>query len=108
MSLYVLIDIMATEILLSARDIYHSYGDRPALSGVDVSLAGGEVVALLGPNGSGKSTLIQSLFGHLKAQGEINWFGKSLAKWSPRDLRGVLHICRNLLRFNRANWCGRY
>jgi iron complex transport system ATP-binding protein len=72
--------------LLNARNLRLSYGDRPALRGVDIHLQSGEVVALLGPNGSGKSTLIQSLFGHLQAAGEIDWFDKPLKKWSPREL----------------------
>jgi len=72
--------------LLQARNLTLSYGDRPALRGVDITMATGEVVALLGPNGSGKSTLIQSLFGHLRAAGDIDWFDKPLRKWSTREL----------------------
>jgi iron complex transport system ATP-binding protein len=72
--------------ILQARNLHLSYGDRAALLGVDITLSPGEVVALLGPNGSGKSTLIQSLFGHLHATGDIDWFDKPLKKWSPRDL----------------------
>ena len=72
--------------LLNAHDISVSYGERPALRGVDVSICPGEIVALLGPNGSGKSTLIQSLFGHLPSSGNIEWFGKSLTSWNRREL----------------------
>jgi len=72
--------------MLIARNLTLSYGNRPALRGVDLDLSPGQVVALLGPNGSGKSTLIQSLFGHLHAAGEIEWFGKPLKKWSAREL----------------------
>jgi iron complex transport system ATP-binding protein len=75
---------MAT--LLQSSQITFAYGDRPALRGAGVSLATGEVVALLGPNGSGKSTLIKSLLGHLQAEGMIEWEGKPLAKWSRREL----------------------
>ena len=72
--------------LLQSRNLTLSYGTRPALRGVNLNLSSGQVVALLGPNGSGKSTLIQSLFGHLQAEGEIQWFDKPLKKWSPREL----------------------
>jgi iron complex transport system ATP-binding protein len=77
-------------MLLSARDIIFAYGDRPALRGVSISLAAGEVVALIGPNGSGKSTLIKSLLGHLPASGDISWEGRPLGDWRRRDLARTL------------------
>lgn len=45
-----------------------SYGDHPALRGVSLTVAPGQVVALLGPNGAGKSTLVSTAAG-LRAPG---------------------------------------
>ncbi|SEP52663.1 thiol reductant ABC exporter subunit CydD [Amycolatopsis saalfeldensis] len=39
------------------------YGDRPALSEVDLTLRAGEAVALVGPSGAGKSTMLAVLLG---------------------------------------------
>jgi ABC-type multidrug transport system ATPase subunit len=51
--------------LLSARGVARRFGSRTALLPTDVTLAEGEVVALVGPNGAGKSTLLSILAGAL-------------------------------------------
>ncbi|HEY2778825.1 MAG TPA: ABC transporter ATP-binding protein [Gaiellaceae bacterium] len=52
--------------LLAAHGVARRFGTRVALEPTDVSLAAGEVVALVGPNGAGKSTLLAILAGSLE------------------------------------------
>jgi general nucleoside transport system ATP-binding protein len=70
---------------LEMTGIAKRFGAFSALESVDLSLARGEIVALLGENGAGKTTLMNVLFGHYSAdEGEVRVFGEPLASGRPR------------------------
>ena len=54
---------------LQVRGLRKSYKKRPVIRDVTLSLARGEVVALLGPNGSGKTTCFYSIAGLVTPEG---------------------------------------
>jgi len=69
---------------LRLAGITKRFGDLVANDSISLTLAGGEVLALLGENGAGKSTLVSILFGHYVADaGTIEVFGKPLAPGDP-------------------------
>jgi len=60
--------------LLAGRGVVRSYGATPALRGVSLDVAEGEIVAVTGPSGCGKSTLLHCLAGILRPDaGEIHY-----------------------------------
>ena len=54
-------DTTTNEIMLSMRGIHKSFGDLSVLRGINLSLARGEVLAIIGSSGSGKSTLLRCI-----------------------------------------------
>jgi len=67
--------------MLEVRNIISRYGPVTALHGVDFTLNGGEVLALVGTNGAGKSTLVMSIAGHvIPEQGQIYLEGEDITQ----------------------------
>ncbi|MFJ6101766.1 ATP-binding cassette domain-containing protein [Streptomyces sp. NPDC092359] len=72
--------------VISVNDASFTYpgADRPALTGIDLDLKRGEVIALVGENGSGKTTLAKLLTGlYLPTTGNVHWDGIDLAHADP-------------------------
>lgn len=85
--------------LLEMRRISKRFGPTQALRDVSLSVAGGEVLALIGENGAGKSTLLKVLSGaHLADEGEMSIAGEAYQPRGPHDAResGIAMIYQEL------------
>src|SRR5687767_11271602 len=72
--------------MLHIRNLHARVGGREILRGIDLSVAAGEVHAIMGPNGSGKSTLARVLAGHAEYEvtaGEVRYNGEDLLALDP-------------------------
>lgn len=85
-----------TSPILSLRGISKSFGPTEVLSGLDMDIHAGEVVALLGENGAGKSTASNVISGSIPAtSGEMTWQGAPYAPANPKEAMdagiGMIH-----------------
>ncbi|WP_204003980.1 ABC transporter ATP-binding protein [Micromonospora lutea] len=55
---------MSDDVAIRVRGLRKTYGDSPAVAGLDLDVHRGEVFALLGPNGAGKTTTVEILEGY--------------------------------------------
>lgn len=76
--------------MLTARDLYYDYPGHQVLRGVSLSLAPGEVLAVLGQNGAGKSTLLRCLAGALQPKGQVELDGRPLRAVPPGERARLL------------------
>ncbi len=77
-------------LVLQARSVSKSYGDRPVLRDISFELRAGERLALTGPSGSGKTTLLNCLGGVDRPdRGSILLHGEALEQLSSDALARV-------------------
>ncbi len=75
--------------MLQLHDVIKTYSGKSevtALDGINLSIAAGEMVAIMGPSGSGKSTLLNLLGGlDVPTSGRVLVAGKDLAGESEKE-----------------------
>ncbi len=84
--------------LVTAKNIYHSFGDHPLLDKTSFTIDSGERVCLVGRNGTGKSTLLKIIAGQVKADdGELVYTRDlkiaELKQEVPENLQGSVYDC---------------
>ncbi len=68
-----------SDIIIATRDLSKSYGSKPAVRGLDLSVPRGSICGFLGRNGAGKTTTLKLLLGMLRRDaGDIRLFGEPM------------------------------
>lgn len=79
--------------ILEARALAVGYEGVALISGIDLSVAAGQVVTLIGPNGAGKSTILKTLAGQLPPLGgAVRLLGRDLAEVPLRERARSLSV----------------
>jgi branched-chain amino acid transport system ATP-binding protein len=83
---------MPAEILLESIELSRRFGGLLAVDRASLTLARGEVHALIGTNGAGKSTLVNVLSGEIPPSGgSVRLAGRDVTRWTqPRRARAGL------------------
>ncbi|KQP11225.1 ABC transporter ATP-binding protein [Methylobacterium sp. Leaf99] len=75
--------------MLEIRDLVCGYGTVTALKGLSLTVAEGQLVALVGANGAGKSTTLRAISGLVPARaGSIRFAGRDITGADPRTVLG--------------------
>ncbi|WP_237770127.1 ABC transporter ATP-binding protein [Ornithinimicrobium sp. CNJ-824] len=89
--------------MLELRDVTVRFGALAAVSSVSLSVAEGDVLAVIGPSGCGKSTLLRAVAGlEPLAAGSVVWDGHDLAG-VPTHERGFALMFQDGQLFNHAS-----
>jgi branched-chain amino acid transport system ATP-binding protein len=90
-------------VILGLTDVAVNYGALRVLSGINIQVGKGEIVALLGPNASGKTTLMNAIAGLLPTSGGTIYFeGRSIQNIAVERLvrMGISLVPEGKLLFN--------
>jgi NitT/TauT family transport system ATP-binding protein len=89
--------VQAAQTAVDIRGVSLSYGNRPILTDISVSIAKGEFVCFMGKSGCGKTTLLRLVSGLVRpGAGEITHRGKTVTETS-RDVALVFQDYSNAL-----------
>ncbi len=112
--------------LIEAEELTRSFGERRAVDGMSLRIAGGEIYGLLGPDGAGKTTTIRLLCGALlpdsgtirlggfdlatqteEARAQIGYLAQRFSLYGDLTVRENLHFFAEIRGLPRSEWEGR-
>ena len=94
--------VSQSEVIMNLKDINLSFGGLKALSGVNLQIKKGEILAIIGPNGAGKSSMLNIISGiYVPQKGVVEWKGKIRKKIAPHDIArmGIARTFQNIALF---------
>jgi branched-chain amino acid transport system ATP-binding protein len=80
----------SSDTILAVRSLRCGYGRDEIIHGIDLDVAGGEIVCLIGANGAGKSTIIKGVAGLIAAtSGSVALCGRDVTRASTPARAGL-------------------
>ncbi len=78
---------VSADPLVKIRDLNFAYDSRPILTGINLEIPRGKLVAIMGTSGCGKTTLLRLIGGQLRpSSGCVQVDGQNVGKLRERDL----------------------
>ena len=90
--------------ILEVENVKQQFGGLTALSGINLSVNGEEIVGIIGPNGAGKSTLFNVVTGiYCPTEGTVKLNGTVINGWKPHRITecGLARTFQNIRLFKR-------
>ncbi|MFZ5464466.1 MAG: ABC transporter ATP-binding protein, partial [Pseudomonadota bacterium] len=78
---------MSGDALITIRDLGFAYDQRPILTGINMDIPRGKVVAIMGASGCGKTTLLRLIGGQLRpTRGAVRFDGQVVHELDTQGL----------------------
>ncbi len=91
---------VSNEPLVKISDLNFTYDRRPVLSGINMTIPRGKVVAIMGQSGCGKTTTLRLIGGQLKpTQGEVRVAGRAIHELDSAELYAMRRRMGMLFQF---------